>query len=207
MIPQLTVERSIPAPGTHLCGLAWDGHYLWHSDASTDRLYRIDPATGKVLAEIPCPEVRTDLAYDGKNLWQIAGSPKKILILDPEKGQLLVEIPLGPNSEQACGLTVARGRYWVAFEHLALITEHSLLNQKLREEYPAQPRVAGLQVVGDALWYTEYEQALLVELDMVSGTERKRYRVPGNPTSLCWDGQRFWYSDFTNRLISAVRPK
>jgi len=38
MIGVLSVERSYPALGSHLCGMAWDGHYLWYADAGTDRL-------------------------------------------------------------------------------------------------------------------------------------------------------------------------
>lgn len=86
MIQSLILEKTFPAPGTHLWGMAWDGQYLRHSDASTNLIYEIDSTNGKILAEIHCPEVRTDLAFDGKNFWQIAGQPKRIVVVDPRRG-------------------------------------------------------------------------------------------------------------------------
>jgi hypothetical protein len=43
---RLAVERTIPAPGEKLCGLAWDGRHLWHADAGTSVLYCLDPEDG-----------------------------------------------------------------------------------------------------------------------------------------------------------------
>src|SRR6266566_4071279 len=71
----LSVERSYPALGSHVCGIAWDGYHLWHADAGTDRLYCLDVHTGTILREVACPEVRTGLTYDGTSLWQMAGHP------------------------------------------------------------------------------------------------------------------------------------
>jgi hypothetical protein len=69
--------RELPAPGRHLCGLAWDGEALWYSDAGTETIYRLDPTDGRVLRELPCPAVRTCLSWDGR-LWQVAGRPKAL---------------------------------------------------------------------------------------------------------------------------------
>src|SRR5258708_36951729 len=99
MIGVLSVERSYPALGSHLCGMAWDGHYLWYADAGTDRLYCLDVHTGAILQEVACPEVRTGLTYDGTSLWQRAGNPKRIRVLDPSGGQAVRETALRKHTE------------------------------------------------------------------------------------------------------------
>ena len=55
--------RVIPSPGSHMCGLTWDGHFLWHSDGSTNQLYCFDLSTNQLLRSLPCPEVRTGLSF------------------------------------------------------------------------------------------------------------------------------------------------
>lgn len=48
-----TVVDSFPCPGRDTRGLAWDGKYLWCSDAETDSIYQIDPSTGRVILGFP----------------------------------------------------------------------------------------------------------------------------------------------------------
>lgn len=203
--PRLPPERSFPAPGTHLCGMAWDGRDLWHSDADTERIYRLDRETGRVLGEISCPEIRTDLAFDGEHLWQIAGRPKRIRVVVPADGHLVEEIALGADSENACGLHVAAERYWVGWKQEATIEERDRRDHRVLATYPASPRIAGLTERTGVLWFTDFEEGLLVGVERPSGLEVARFQVEGNPTGLCWDGERFWYSDYSGRRICAVR--
>jgi hypothetical protein len=72
----MEMEREFPAPGSHLCGLTWDGSQMWHSDAGTSTIYAIDPASGEIRAKIPCPGVRTDLTWTGAHLIKTVEQPK-----------------------------------------------------------------------------------------------------------------------------------
>jgi len=203
--PRLPPERAFPAPGTRLCGMAWDGAALWHSDADTERLYRINPSSGRVTAEIPCPAVRTDLAYDGTYLWQIAGHPKRIVVVDPRGGTVVQEVPLGEASENACGLHVETDRYWIGWEEEAMIEERDRASHRVLATYPALPAVAGLTLRAGVLWFTDFQEALLVAVDRPSGLELARFQLEGRPTGLCWDGTRFWYGDDSGRRICGLR--
>lgn len=185
--------------------MTWDGRHLWHSDASTDRIYCLEPLTGKVLRDIPCDEVRTDLAFDGEALWQIAGRPKRISVLESKSGRLQHEIELGTNAENACGLLVEGSAYWVGFKHEGLIEKRSLRDNTLLAEYRSLPYVDGLALVDTTLWHTSFRESLLVGIDTGTGVETRRYRLPGKPTGMCWDGEKIWYSDYGYRRVNAVR--
>lgn len=203
--PRFPIDRTFPAPGTHLCGMASDGARLWHSDADTERIYQIDTATGRVVAEIPCPGVRTDLAFDGRHLWQIAGQPKRIVVMDPADGRSVTEISLGPDGENACGLHVEGDRYWIGWKGEASIEERNLVSHEVLATHGATPRIAGLTKRLDALWFTDFEEGLLVGMDLPSGVEIARFQLDGNPTGLCWDGEGFWYSDYLGRRLCRLR--
>ncbi len=202
--PRLPPVRTFPAPGTHLCGMAWDGVSLWHSDADTELIYRVDPQTGSVLGQIPCSAVRTDLAHDGQCLWQIAGHPKRIKVLDPRDGRLVREIDLGRDSEDACGLHVGADRFWIGWKAATTIEERDLTSHRVLAEYPALPHIAGLAERDGTLWFTDFEGGLLVAVERPSGLELGRVQLEGNPTGLCWDGTFFWYCDYASRRLCAV---
>ena len=46
------IVSELSAPGPEARGLAWDGDYLWCADASTDKIYKLDPQDGSVVSSI-----------------------------------------------------------------------------------------------------------------------------------------------------------
>ena len=79
-------DGRITAPASYLCGLTWDGTYLWHSDQDAARIYAIDRATGAVVRTFRCGFVRADLTFDGSMLCQVGGRPKRLVLIDPGTG-------------------------------------------------------------------------------------------------------------------------
>lgn len=52
------------------CDLAFDGTYLWHTNVSTDLIYKINPETGETLASFETPSGQCEgLTFDGHYLW------------------------------------------------------------------------------------------------------------------------------------------
>ena len=48
-----TIVDSFASPGSEPRGLAWDGEYLWCSDARTDVVYKLDTFSGDIVSEFP----------------------------------------------------------------------------------------------------------------------------------------------------------
>ncbi len=69
------VQGQIPAPGASPYGLAWAEGFIWVSDNSVGGLgyiYKLDPATGAILASFPCPGgggSPNGITHDGEYLW------------------------------------------------------------------------------------------------------------------------------------------
>ena len=205
MIGVLAVERSYPALGSHLCGMAWDGHHLWYADAGTDRLSCLDVHTGTILQEVVCLEVRTGLTSDGVWLWQMAGHPKRIRVIDPADGHIVREIGLGEHAEWMGGLFVDGTSYWLGPEQEGMIEQHSLEDNTVLASFGVVPSAEGITIIGSTLWYTSYRQRLLAAVDLRTGQERQRDHLPGDPTGMCWDGAQLWYCDYMHRQLCAVQ--
>lgn len=202
---RLALEHTIPSPGKHLCGLAWDGRHLWHSDGDTHTIYQLDPNSGRINRKLACPDVRTSLCCESGFLWQIAGRPKRIRKIDPSDGEVKDEISLSSNAERVCGLLVDGKTYWIGPEQEQWITHHRFEAQELLGRYGPVPSGDGLDLIGDRLWYTSHRAGILAAVDIHSGKEIARFELPGLPTDMCFDGERIWFNHFPAQEICAVR--
>jgi hypothetical protein len=195
------VVDAFPAPGEHLCGLAWDGEHLWHSDAGTERIYCFT-RDGTLVRELACPDVRTCLSWDGRHLWQVAGRPKRLRCLDAADGAIVRVVEI--DSERACGIEIDHDAYWLTYEGEGRIELRSLEDNRVIRSFGAEPRIAGIALADGTLWYAADQLGVLVAVDPATGDERERRSVGGTPTGLTWDGERLWYADFAGRRIVAL---
>lgn len=199
------VQRSFQAPGTSLCGLTWDGSYLWHSDGTTDLIYRLDPLTGETLGRVDCAQVRTELVYEGGVLWQIAGQPKRIVKIDPESGNRIDSMDLGIKVEHICGLDVDDQRFWLSQKDTGDIEARSKYTGEREVMYNVGEPADGIVVLNDTIWYTSYSNRVLGAFDRTTKDIVAREQIAGKPTGICWDGDLIWYCDYERNQINAVQ--
>src|SRR5262245_4157600 len=102
-----TQERSIDVPAH--AGTAFDGKYLFQ--IAEDRIQKIDPKTGRVLATIPAPGGGSDsgLAWAEGMLWVGQHRDRKIHQIDPETGTILRTIE---SNRHVTGVTWVDGELW-----------------------------------------------------------------------------------------------
>ncbi|GAI47264.1 unnamed protein product, partial [marine sediment metagenome] len=64
------VIRSFAAPAAAPYGLAFDGRALWNADYNANRVYQIDPETGRTIMSFAGPGANpAGLTFDGRWLW------------------------------------------------------------------------------------------------------------------------------------------
>lgn len=97
--------------GAH--GLKWvDGKY-WMAMPPAEKIFLVEPDTGKVLRSIPGPGIRTHgLAWHDNYLWCAETLDCAIYKLDPKDGTPLAKIQLTKEDPQLHGLTCRNGVFW-----------------------------------------------------------------------------------------------
>jgi glutamine cyclotransferase len=90
-------------------GTAYDGKHLYQ--IAEDRIHKIDPATGRVLASIPAPGGGGDsgLAWAEGTLWVGEYRERKIHQVDPDTGKVLRTIQ---SNRFVTGVTWVDGELW-----------------------------------------------------------------------------------------------
>ncbi len=104
-----TIKRSIDV-AAH-AGTAFDGEHLFQLAA--DRIQKIDPKTGRVLASIPAPGGGSDsgLTWAEGTLWVGQYRNRKIHQIDPNTGAILRTIE---SNRFVTGVTWVDGELWHA---------------------------------------------------------------------------------------------
>jgi glutamine cyclotransferase len=92
-------------------GTAFDGQHLFQ--IAEDRIHKIDPKTGRVLATIPAPGGGGDsgLAWAEGTLWVGQHRDRKIHQIDPQTGAILRTIE---SNRFVTGVTWTDGELWHA---------------------------------------------------------------------------------------------
>jgi glutamine cyclotransferase len=92
-------------------GTAFDGTHLFQ--LAEDRIHRIDPATGEVLATIPAPDGGgcSGMAWAEGMLWVGQYRSRRIAQVDPETGEVLRTIA---SNRFVTGVTWLEGDLWHA---------------------------------------------------------------------------------------------
>jgi glutamine cyclotransferase len=135
-------------------GTAFDGKYLFQ--LAEDRIQKIDPQTGRVLATIPAPGGGRDsgLTWAEGTLWVGQYRDRKIYQIDPETGEILRTIE---SNRFVTGVTWVDGELW----HGTLEGDQSDLRRvdtrtgKVLEmlDMPQDVTVSGLESDGGDLFF------------------------------------------------------
>ncbi|HEX8843276.1 MAG TPA: hypothetical protein VF791_01330 [Pyrinomonadaceae bacterium] len=105
-------------------GMTYDGSYLWIAwhwfkyklpESQTQLLLKIDPTTGKVIAEYPLPAgTRNDgthsLVWDGERLWHMKDN--RLSVIDPSNGVVTAQYTLDPIKRPS-GLAWDEKALWI----------------------------------------------------------------------------------------------
>lgn len=195
--------RDIPVRALKLCGLTWSGEFLWFSEAVSNSIMALDPATGKVERRLPCAGVRTDLTTLSGNLVQVVGDHRALRVIAPDSGDTLMELPNPRPGNVLCGLEAARDGIWFGYEDLRVLDLRDG-HGALLDTIPISRPVAGLTVSDHYLAYSDYRAGTINLVDIRLRREVASYDVAGNPTGITWDGSRIWYCDYTTLQLRAI---
>lgn len=196
------IVDTIDTPGHVPRDLAWDGQYLWLTDAGTNRIYKLNPSTGEVVVSVESP-VRFPLgvAWDGHYLW--INLPNQLYKLDPSRlvGSKFVIVKRFKFPH--AGFLEWDGQYlwfshWSGKEVLRKI-DPSNAEFVFTLVSPTQ-WVTGIAWDGQYLWCASpVDPSKIYQVNSSTGEEVESIDAPtlasGLPLGMAWDGQYLYVVD------------
>jgi transglutaminase-like putative cysteine protease len=200
------VLKIIKTPGPLPTGLAFDGQNLWLADDFTDKIYKIDPQTGRVLSSFDSPGHHPEgLAWDGSCLWHIDSGERLMYKLDPETGRALSV--LESNSPNPRDLAWDGEYIWIVDFRSDTLLKVSTVDGMMVQTFAspaAEP--TGLTYDGKYLWVADRTEDRIYLVDPADGLCLSSLRSYGPfPSGLAWAGDTLWNVDCENDEIYKIK--
>lgn len=202
------VER-LPAPGTDLRHLAWDGTSIWTHDVETNQAVGISPVDGAETARIPLPvEDIHGLTWIDDRLAVCQGGPwkpVKNLLLLTRDGETVATHSLDEVS-MAIGVANVAGRLWVGdgFDLEAKVLDLDAPEDLQCVKWPGTC-ASDLTASKEGVWHVDSFAPLMIECDrigqMLDWAETPFHGAVGGVT---WDGERLWALDRRSDEVCAI---
>ncbi len=151
-----------PPPSVGSPQMAVGAGALWAAGAD-NRIYRIDPATSRIVAKIPVTAGVNTLAAGAEGVWFLNSSDLDVTRIDPATNRVADRVRVGRDA--MTGIAVGGGAVWVTSPDVGRLW---------RIEPGPQPRVRSIDVGGrpffvsygdGAAWTGDYQDGVLARVD------------------------------------------
>ncbi len=196
----------VKSPGPCPTGLAFDGQNLWLADIYTDKIYKINPESGKVLKIFDSPGHQPEgLAWDGRHLWHIDSGEKALYKIDPETGRALTI--LESNSSHPRDLAWDGEYIWIIDHRQDILLKVSAEDGMMVQYFPSPAREpAGLTFDGQYLWVTDRSEDRIYLVNPADGLCLSSLRSYGPfAYGLAWGKDTLWNADYENDEIYQIK--
>jgi len=199
-----SVVSSFASPGPDSYGLAFDGTYLWVSDITNDRIYKIT-TSGSVVSSFASPGPSSaGLAFDGTYLWVSDYSNDRIYKITTSGSVVSSFASPGPNSY---GLAFDGTYLWVSDITNDRIYKITTSGSVVSSFASPGPFSYGLAFDGTYLWVSDYSNDRIYKIT-TSGSVVSSFASPGpSSAGLAFDGTYLWVSDYSYRQVYKILPE
>lgn len=200
------ILKIIKTPGPCPTGLAFDGQNLWLADNFTDKIYKINPESGKILKSFDSPGHHPEgLAWDGNCLWHIDSGERLVYRLDPESGRAISI--LESNSSNPRDLAYDGKYIWIIDHRNDILLKVSPEDGMMVQSFPSPAREpAGLTFDGKYLWVTDRSEDRIYLVNPSDGLCLSSLRAYGPfAYGLAWGNDVLWNVDYENDEIYKIK--
>jgi hypothetical protein len=147
-------------------GLTVTGDAVWVASENDEELYRVDPATNRVVATFPIPDHVEGVVQAGGWLWLSRYEPFELIRIDPATGAVTGRLAFDSQPNAATD----GNRLWVvadrdgATQAVEIDPATAAVVQEIGLDTP--PGFAAID--GDDLWFASFDRTELVRVDLTT---------------------------------------
>jgi virginiamycin B lyase len=154
-------------------GLAANADGLWATDSDANLVYRADPATLKLVKEIPAEFAPKGVAATDAGVWVALTHSGAVIRIDPTTNKIAGTVTIGPTGPSGPNwLASGLGSIWVDVPNNATVARISPVTDRVQATisapYPVVP-CGGIAVGTSAVWVTSCSAGnLMTRIDPAS---------------------------------------
>ncbi len=206
--------KKFDTPDNYPTGITFDGKNLWLADRGTDKIYCINPESGKVIRKIESPAYwPMGLAWDGEFLWnadyrgrtdKVEDLDGMIFKIDPKDGTILKTLPAPSKSPK--GLAWDGNYLWCVDDKLDKVIQFSPVDGTTIHSFKSPAKdPKGITFDGKYLWISDIFTDEIYMVDPKTGFVIVILDAPGRyPHGLTFQGNTLWAVDHEDDEISQL---
>lgn len=156
-------------------GIAVDKNGVWATDWDTQTLYRVDPATGKVVAKIPAGEAPKGVLATGSAVWVADTHGGAVLRVDPATNKVVATITVGRTGNSGPNwLGSGLGSIWVGIPNALSVVRIDPVTNAIQATIKIPLKVTpcgGFAITDAVVWMTSCDGSpIMARIDPTTNT-------------------------------------
>jgi len=171
-------------------GLAVTDEAVWVTSQGDAELYRVDPATDRVVATYSIPDHVEGVLAAGGSLWLTRYDPNELVRVDPGTGAVTGRVAFDSEPNPATDGT----RLWVVAERGggSEAVEIDPATTDVVREIPVDMPPGFAALDGGDLWFASFGTTKVVRVDLDAGQVAQTVDVAGEPRDVAVVGGTIW---------------
>jgi streptogramin lyase len=166
-----------------------------------DALFRIDPATDKILARIPVGSSGHGVAVGPEGVW-VARSDGSLIEIDSGANRIARTIPV---ATQVSGVAVAGGAVWASDNVRGVVYRVDPETEKVRTIH-LPGGADGIAADSTGVWVLDRSSGFVVRIDPATGELGQQIRVGATPNSIAVGAGFVWVADPGEGSVWRIDP-
>jgi streptogramin lyase len=166
-----------------------------------DALFRIDPATDEIVAQIPVGSTGHGVAVGPEGVWVVKAGGS-LLEIDSGANRVARTIPVGT---EASGVALAGGAVWVSDNVAGVVYRVDPETEKVRTIH-LPGGADGIAADSTGVWVLDRSIGFVVRIDPATGQVGQQIRVGAEPNSIAVGAGFVWVADPGEGSVYRIDP-
>lgn len=198
------ILTTIPfAPLTTLNGLAAGVGSVWVSNGEEGKVYRIDPNTNQVVAEIEVEQWASQIVTTQDAVWVTNPITPVLTRIDPATNEISAEIDLDCATRR---LAVDATDIWVTCDSVPALFRVELLTNQITARIALSSRPDGVAITSKGVWATSFMDNSLTLIDPGTNQVMAVFKVGQGPLDLVAAQDELWVVMSAENSVWRIRP-
>src|SRR5215831_242992 len=202
---KIVPDAEYPIPGNP-DWLAMGEDMVWVNSKPTDYVFRMDPLTNRVVAQVPVKKPCSGLIIGAGTLWSPSCEENVIYRISVDTNEVVAKVPVGPANTEG-GISFGAGSAWMPSDPKGIV---SRIDPKTNS-VTAQIRVAAgsfTAIYGFGLvWVSSTENNLVSVIDPATNAVIKEIAMDPAPRFMAAGEGHIWTLNQKNGTVSKIDPQ
>ena len=178
---------------------------VWVNSKPTDFVFRMDPATNKVVARVPVPKPCSGLMIAAGTLWSPSCEENVIYRIDVATNKVVAKVPVGPANTEG-GIAFGAGSAWMPSDPKGIVSRIDPATNKVTAEIKVASGSFTAVFGYGLVWVSSTEKNLISVIQPATNQVIREIPVDAAPRFMAAGEGYVWSLNQTSGTVTKIDP-